>query len=319
MATRANFGELIEPGLRKVLDDAFKNYQPYYPKVFNVADSSKASETDINATGFGLLTKKNENDPITYEDPLQGFKTTYTHQTFAGGSQYSMELFDDDLYGVITKDFAKKARQAARSVDYTVFNTLRGGFNTARTSYGDAKPLFSTSHTRKDGGTAQSNASSTGVILTEANLETGLNALRTQLDDKGQLIEIGGGKVTLVVPRALAKEAVEITKSELRSGTADNDINFYQGAINVLVVPWIGAEVSASGADFDAGSNTAWFLKAEDYSELNCFWRKKPELDRETDFDTKAEKFSIVGRWSYGWSDWRGTWGSKGDTLAYSS
>ena len=104
----------------------------------------------------------------------------------------------------------------------------------AISAYGDAQPLCSVQHTRKDGGTAQSNASSTGITLSETNLETARLALMNQLDDRGKPMRVGTNKLILVVPPALEKTAVVATRGEKRSGTANNDINIYDG-INIMV------------------------------------------------------------------------------------
>jgi phage major head subunit gpT-like protein len=172
--------------------------------------------------------------------------------------------------------------------------------------------LFSTSHTRYDGGTAQSNASATGITLTEPNLNTGVLAMQEVLDDKGQGIVVAESSVTLMVPPALRKTAVEITDSERKADTADNNMNYYAGWVNVLVNPWISARFG--------GSDTAWFLlapKGETY--LKYFWRRQPEFKQEDVFDTEVAKYRASARWSYGWSHWLGAWGSKGDGAAYSS
>jgi len=310
--TRANFGELLEPGLRKVLDDERKLYNPMLGELFNVNSSSKDSERDVPTTGIGYMSEKKEDNPVAYESPLQGYPTNYVHKTYAKGIKVSYEMVADDQYRVVDKNFRRLAKSAVRTPDKDGFGVLRNAFDTSATSYGDAKPLCSTLHSRRDGGTAQSNASSSGIILNEGNLETGLLGLSNVLDDKGQLIDIANaGNVMLVVPKALRKTALEITGSALRSGTTDNDLNVYKGDIDVMVNPWIDA--------LAGGSDTAWYLVAKGEHELNWFWREKPNMDREKDFETKQEKFDILGRWSFGWSDWRGTWGSKGDEISYSS
>jgi hypothetical protein len=128
--------------------------------------------------------------------------------------------------------------------------------------------------------------------------------MRATLDDKGQLQGIA--PTTLVVPPALEKEATILLQSSLRTGTANNDINPYQGALKLVVWDYLG---SAAG-----GSDTAWFILADSDHLLNWFNRSDNGLEGPfTDFDTKAAKWTVDARWSAGWSDWRGVYGSKGD------
>ena len=152
--------------------------------------------------------------------------------------------------------------------------------------------------------------------MTEGNLETAAIALQTQLSDLGANINIGMGKLVLMVPRALAKEARVIVNSPLRSNTADNDLNDYLGKYEIFVNPFIGAE-NSSGTY--TGSDTAWYLIAMGEHEVNFIWRSTPEMKDNYDFDTDTLEFKVYARFDYGWSDWRGTWGSKGDGASYSS
>jgi hypothetical protein len=309
--TRANFGELLMPTLRKVYADENKQYQPYIDKVFNVSSMNKQTETDLDTTGVGYMTLTSESGPVTYTDPLQGYTTNYTTKEYKAGTKVSYELFRDDQYRVISNQFKNLARAAVRSPDKTGFSVFNNAFSTSSTSYGDAKPLCSVSHPRKDGGTAQSNASATSIALSEANLNTGLLGLREVKDNMGNLIDIASGNITLIIPPALEKTGMEITGSSLKSNTANNDLNYYKGGINLLVNPWISARAG--------GSDTAWFLISQPDHKLNFMWREKPIFDKEQDFETDEYKFKVRGSWCYGWSGWTGLWGSKGDGSAYAS
>jgi len=311
--TRAQWAEALAPGVRKWIDDAYQMPPTAFDKVFNVDTSTKAFEEDVDSTGIGYLEATGEQQPAPFEDPISGYVTRYTHVTYRKGIQISKELYDDDQTRIMKKRSAKLGAAGKRTPDFQAFSVFRNGFNTAFTSYGDAKPLFSTSHPRKDGGTSQSNASSTGIALTDDNLETGLLALRQTLDNKGNVITVGDtGEIILLVPLALEKKAARITESELVSGSANNDINIYKGRITVIATRWISALVSG-------GSDTAWYLIDKGQSQLNFFWREMFNIDE--DYETLTRTLIMIAnqRFSFGWSDWRGLWGSKGDTLSYSS
>ena len=162
-----------------------------------------------------------------------------------------------------------------------------------------------------DGGATQTNASSTGIPLTENNLETARVALLEQLQDDGVPMSMAGN-LMLVVPTALDKNARIITGSELRSNTANNDVNIYSGgAVGVMSSHWLGAA--------NSGSDTAWFLISPSTSKLKLIRRAGPDLDQSVDKNTKSTLFDVILDLSVGSADWRGFYGAKGDNAAYSS
>ena len=303
-AIRASFGDLLEPGFRKIYDDVYSEIPEQFPQVLNVLTSDKQDEKDSSVTGFGLLQETAEGAPVDYEDPIQGYDVRYTHKKYTKGFKISEELYEDEQYGVMNKKPKALARSARRTAEYYGASVLNNAFSTSYTG-GDAKPLASVGHTREDGGTAISNASATGITLSsDANLETGILALRGQLDGKGQ--KIMAQAKTLIVPPDLEKEARILVDSTLRPGTADNDVNPYKGFAKIVVWDYLT-------------SATAWFLVDSSLQELNWFWRVRPEFKQDTAFDTGFALFKARMRFSKGFSDWRGTWASKGDGAAYSS
>lgn len=303
-AYRGNFGDLLEPGFRKIFDDAYEEMDQVFPKIFNVNSSDKQDEKDSAISGFGLLQQTSEGEQIDYEDPVQMYDVTYTHQKYTKGFKVSEELYEDDQYNVIKGKPAQLARAARRTAENSAANVFNRAFNTSYNG-GDAKPLCSTAHPRSDGGSSQSNASSTGITLTEPNLETGRTAARQQLDDKGQRIQVMPDMI--LVPVDLEKDAMIITGSNLRPGTADNDLNVYQGKFKVM------------GWEYLTNSDTMWFLLDSSQNKLQWFWRVKPEFKQDNAFDTGMALFKTRTRFSNGWSDWRGIWGSKGDGGSYTS
>ena len=309
-----NFDELLYPGIRKAIDDGFREYSGVYKAVANVETTNREFFDDLDMTGLGTLAEVPEGSVIPQQEPLQAYKTRYNVKDYAAIVPVTHKMMRGDLYGVntIQRYFKKLGRAANRTIDKNFFSMFNNGFTTTKTSYGDAKPLFSTSHPRKDGGTAQSNASATGVTLTYSNVEVATNALREILDHKGQVVDIGEGKLTLLVPPALEKEAVVITESELVPSSADNDLNFhfYKGNINVIVCKWISA---AAG-----GSDTAWYVLANADHMLNLFIRENFETEAWEDKDTRTMKVRGSLAHAFGWSGWFGTWASKGDGGAYS-
>lgn len=299
---RANFGDLLEPGLRQIFDDKFTEMPEVYASIFHVDSSTVDVERDSAITGFSLLEETGEGSPIQYEDPVQMYDVSYVHKKYTKGFKVSEELVEDDRYSVIKKKPAALARACRRTSESLAAGIFNNAFSSG--TGGDAKYLASVSHPRADGGTAQSNASGSGITLTEANLNTALLAMRGQLDDKG--MKIGVKADTIIVPPALEKTANILLNSTLRSGTADNDANYYKGLLKIISWDWLS-------------SSTAWFLLDSSQHELNYFWRVRPEFKQDNSFDTGMALFKARMRCSMGWSDWRGVWGSKGDGLSYTS
>ena len=275
--------------------------------IFNMLSSSKNIEKDSSASGLSKLVLKAEGAPITYEDATQGYDTTYTHLTRALGSSISKEMYDDDQYGIMQRrprDLARAKVRTLEKVGADIFNygfTVGGGGDASFTA-GDAVALFSASHPRTDGGTVQGNTVTTD--FNESSLETAIVTMRATLDDKGQLEMISPN--TLLIPPAMEKEARILLESSGRVGTANNDVNPYQGRLTIKVWDYLG---SAAG-----GSDTAWFLLDSSRHALNWFTREDAGVEGpEYDFDTKTAKWSIMLRSSVGFSGWRGVYGSKGD------
>lgn len=300
MALRSNFGDTLEPGFRKIFNDKYSEVPQQFTKLFKIGSSEKYQEKDSAVSGFGKLTATGENDPITYEDPVQMYDVTYTHLKYTKGFKISEELYEDDIYNVMNKKPAALGRAARRTNEYLAATVFNNAFTSG--TGGDGKYLISTIHPRADGGTAQSNGSSTGITLTEENLNTGILALEGQLDDKGE--KIMAEAKTLLIGRTLNKTAHEILKSEKRSDTGDNDANYYsQMGIKILSWHYIT-------------STTAWFLIDDSLHELNWFWRVQPQFKQDNSFDTGAALYKTRERLSKGWSDWRGVWGSEGDATS---
>lgn len=302
MAVKSSFGDLLEPGFRIIFNDAFKELDRVFTQVFKIANSTKQDEKDSAISGFGLLVPKAAGAPIQYEDPVQMYDVIYTHITYAKGFKIEKELYDDDQYNIMNRKPDQLGRAARRTEETQAAAVFNNAFSATQLG-GDGKPLISTAHPRSDGGTSQSNASSTGAPLTETNYEAEKLAMRKQLDDKGMKIDTMPRAI--LVPIDLEKAANIIFNSKLRSNTADNDMNPYLN--EVKIIPWIYLT-----------STTAHFLIDPDQHQVTWFWREKVSFKQDEMFETDVALFKVRERFSAGFSDWRGVYGSKGDSAAYS-
>ena len=317
MLQQQQFGRLLEPGLRKIFMETYKELPEQYSQVFNVQDSKKAIETDLRMGGFGMWEKKDSAGMIKYQDVPDTAALQYVHEEYASGFTVERKLVDDEQYGQIGK-MAKALGRGARATIETkaaqIFNTaIQGGTgNNVPINGFDGTPLISNAHKRLDGGT-MSNILSTGDgagaangALSDRNLKAALIQSRRQVDDKGILIQVQ--PKILLVPPSLEYIARTITGSNTISRTGDgasaatNDKNTLEG-LRVVVMDYLT-------------SNTAWFLLDPTVHELNFFWRKRLEFKQDEDFSTMASKYRGYMRFSVGYSDYRGVFGSTGVNAA---
>jgi hypothetical protein len=310
-ANRANFADALDPSFRKIYNEEYEKRPQMYSKIFTVGTSDKEFEKTSSITGFGLMSQVAEEGDFPEVSIYQGYDKTYTHLKYGGMFKITKEMVDDDQYNIMNAKPKSLAQSCADTVEFKASSVIR---NSQVSGYNgpDGKRLLSTLHPREDGGSTQSNASSTGITVTETNIETGRLALRTQLNERGLPI-ISGEKPVIHAGPALEKTLAIMLNSDGRPETTDNDYNFYKGNIaNYMIWDWIGATVSG-------GSDTAWYMFYPSVNKLMFFWRIKPEFDQDVLLSTEVARYKASMRFSYGWDNWRGWWGSAGDGAAYSA
>ena len=311
MLQSANYGRALEPGLRKVFFDTYKELPAQYTEIFKVQDSDKAIETDYRVGGMGIWDKKDSAGPVKYQDPTDTLPIQYIHEEYASGFTVERKMIRDTQYNLINKMAAQLGRGARALIEMTSAAII----NKAFTVNGfDGVPLISRTHKRLDGG-AMNNQLSAGFgsavndgALSDRNLKGALIQARAQVNDKGLLIQCL--PKILLVPPALEYIANTIVGGAFLSAAgvgaaATNDINAIKGRLRVVVMDYISA---AQG-----GSDTAWFLIDPTLAELNFFWRDKLMFENERDFSTMQAKYQGYMRFSVGYSDYRGIVGSLGN------
>lgn len=298
---RAGFPDCLDPSFRKIFYKHWDDADFIYDKIFNILGSDRKSEKDSSISGLGKWTQSSEGGAVTYDESVQNYDVTYTHNVWKSGVQITREAYDDDQFNVLRKVPADLSISAKRTVETASADIFNNGFTTGGGGYatftgGDAVSLCSASHPRADGGTAISNT--TTMDLAEDSLETGLVAMRNTVDNKGELKPIMPD--TLLLPVELEKEGMILMKSSGRVGSDVNDINPYKGRLKMIVWDYLS-------------STTAWFLLDSSGHQLNFFWRKRPEVSTDKAAETHIGKWIGYMRFSVGWSDWRGVYGSVGD------
>lgn len=313
--TTLSIDEIITPGIRKHFVDEYKQVKPALEKLYKIGTQESKTDTYENYTG--LTTVKAVPELGTYDEdvPIKAYGLKLTPVKKGLMMPVTMEMRKWAKAKAIWDGSRHLARALARDVEDQAADTFNKAFNTSFTSYTDNKPLCSVEHPRADGGADQSNASATGIVFSEENIEVALLALESQKDDRGQMITVFGNRV--IIPPALRKQALIDLRSDGRSGTANNDVNVYKsmqsyyGTIEILVWDRLGA---ANG-----GSDTAWFLEDTSTSQIMWQWAQRPNVTKNDNIGFKQDVTYYKGMYyaSKGWRDFRGIYGSKGDGQSY--
>jgi len=301
--SRAQLAKELEPGLNSLFGLEYDQYQQEYSEIFSIEDSSKAFEEEVLVMGFGSAPTKSEGQGVVFDNSSESYTARYTHDTIALAFALTEEAVEDNLYDSLGKRYTKAlARSMANTKEVKGANVLNNAFSTSFTG-GDGKPLIATDHPLAGGGTAANRATSM-ADLNETSLEDALIDISTFTDDRGLTISVNASKI--VVPPQLVFVADRILNSTLRSGTSDNDINAIK---NTGVLPG-GYTVNHYLNDPDA-----WFCltSVSDQGEgLKMFQRTGMETNMEPDFSTGNIRYKARERYSFGWSNWRGMYGSQG-------
>ena len=298
-STETNFGKLLEPGLRKIFFETYKEKPEQFSKIFHMNTSKKAMETDYGMGAFGDWTKRETSlDNVAYQKFSAGKERTYKHEAFTSGFQVERELVDDEQYRVLKKMPAALARSCRASIEKNAIKILSGAFT--GTGY-DGVPMCADNHPLLDSADTCSNL----IVgeLNRDNLKQALLLMRQQKDEAGNLIQMKAD--TLIIPPELEDTAIRLLHTAKLPGGNDNDTNEYIAShgLKIVVMDYLSGEV---------GGETMWFVQDSSQHEMNFFWRIKPEFKWAEEFDNFVAKYRGYCRYSFGYSDFRGIIGSTG-------
>ena len=314
-----NYGRLLEPGLRKIFLETYKEKPEQYAQIFNVSNSSKAVETDLRMGGFTQWGTKASLDGVEYENPTGTETVMYKHVTYAKGFQVEKEMVDDEQYQIINKlpkALARAARATLEEIGASILNKAFDNSDTLYQSQYKGEALVG-SHKLLDAsrGSTENIIGNTTALggkgLTEKNLQEALTLARKgQFDERGLLIQMNPD--ILIVPPELEFAAMVLNNSTLSTlpggangDFARNDVNTVKGRFKVVVMDYLTKTKDGT---------LPWFLMDSQVHQINWFWREKLSFKNETDFDTDTAKYKGRMRFSLGWSDHRGIIGSYGTT-----
>ncbi len=297
---RAQFAKMLEPGLNTLFGLEYDSYPPEYTPVFDQNTSQKAFEEDVLLTGFGNAPTKDEGAAISYDTASQQWTARYQHETIALAFSITEEAEEDGLYGSIASRYTKAlARSMAATKEIKAATILNNATTAGVYAGGDGVSLLSTSHPTQSGN--QSNTLATAADLSETSLESLLIQIADMKDERGLRIAAQG--TMLIIPTAYTFTAERLLETQLRTGTADNDINAIRSG---GYLPQ-GYHIMRRLTDSDQ-----FFIKTDVPDGLKMFQRSPLKKGVEGDFETGNVRYKVRERYSFGFTDWRGIFGTEG-------
>ena len=296
--SRGQLVKELEPGLNALFGLEYKNYANEHAEIFDSENSDRAFEEEVMLSGFANAPIKAEGTSVSFDNAQETFTARYTHETLALAFAITEEAIEDNLYDRLASRYTKAlARSMANTKQVKAANVLNNAFATA--NGGDGKALCATDHPIAAG--TDRNELSTAADLNETSLEQSLIDIAAMTDERG--LKIAAQGVKMIVPSALQFTAERLMKSAGRTATADNDIN---AVVSKGMVPQ-GYVVNHYLTDTDA-----FFIKTDVPNGLKHFVRSPMKTAMEGDFTTGNVRYKARERYSFGFSDWRGIFGSPG-------
>ena len=297
--SRSQLVKELEPGLNALFGLEYKRYENQHAEIFDSENSDRAFEEEVMLSGFANAQVKPEGSGVTFDNAQETFTARYTHETIALAFAITEEAIEDNLYDRLASRYTKAlARSMANTKQVKAAAVLNNAFSTSYNG-GDGKPLLATDHPTIAG--TFSNTLGTQADLNETSLEQSLIDIAAFTDERG--LKIAARGVKMIIPSELQFTAERLMKSAQRVGTADNDIN----AVRSLGMVPQGYVVNNFLTDPDA-----FFIKTDVPNGMKMFVRAAIKTAMEGDFDTGNVRYKARERYSFGWSDPRGMFGSQG-------
>ena len=305
--SRSQLLKELLPGLNALFGMEYQRYGEEHKEIYETETSERSFEEETKLSGFGSAPVKNEGASIAYDNAQEAFTARYTHETIALGFSITEEAVEDNLYDSLSARYTKAlARAMAYTKQVKAANVLNNGFSQNYLG-GDGVSLFGTNssgtvvnHPLVGGGT-NANRPAVAADLNETSLEDAVINIAAWTDERGLLIAAKPRK--LIIPPALQFVATRLLETELRVATADNDINAIKSNGSIPE----GYSVNHFLTDSDA-----WFLTTDVPNGLKHFVRTPMQTSMDGDFDTGNVRYKARERYSFGWSDPLGMYGSPG-------
>jgi len=302
--SRAQLLKELLPGLNALFGLEYARYGEEHKELYETETSERSFEEETKLSGFSAAPVKNEGSAIAYDNAQEAWTTRYNHETIALGFSITEEAVEDNLYDSLSARYTKGlARAMAYTKQVKAAAVINNGFTNSSAYYGgDGVPLFSTAHPLTGGGT-NSNRPTVGADLNETSLEAAVIQIAAWTDERGLLIAAKPKK--MIVPPALQFVATRLLETSLRVGTADNDINALKNN---------GSIPEGYSINHFLTDNNGWYLTTDVPNGLKHFIRSPLANSMDGDFDTGNVRYKSRERYSFGWSDPLGVFGSPGSS-----
>ena len=299
--SRAQLAKELEPGLNALFGMEYNRYEGQHAEIFDTESSDRAFEEEVMLSGFGAAPTKAEGNAVAFDDANEAYTARYNHETVAMAFSITEEAVEDNLYDKLSGRYTRAlARSMAHTKQVKAANVLNNAFTAGASAGGDGVALCATDHPLTNGGTF-ANEPSTAADLNETSLEDALIKIAGFVDERGLIIALRGMK--LIIPRQLQFVAERLMASNLRVGTADNDVN----AIKSTGMLPGGYTINDYLTDTDA-----FFIKSDAPNGLKHFESMALSTAMDPDFDTGNMRYKARERYSFGFSDPRAVFGSPG-------
>ena len=298
--SRAQLLKELLPGLNALFGLEYTTYQQEHKEIYETEKSERSFEEETKLSGFSAAPVKNEGSAIAYDNAQEAFTARYNHETIALGFSITEEAVEDNLYDSLSARYTKAlARAMAYTKQVKAASVVNNGFSASYVG-GDGVALFSTAHPLTNGGT-NSNRPATGADLNETSLEAAVIQIAAWTDERGLLIAAKPRK--LIIPPALMFVATRLLETSLRVGTTDNDINALKNN---------GSIPEGYTVNHFLTDTNGWYLTTDVPNGLKHFERTALANSMDGDFDTGNVRYKSRERYSFGWSDPLGMFGSPG-------
>jgi hypothetical protein len=298
--SRAQLLKELLPGLNALFGMEYKRYGEEHKEIYETETSERSFEEETKLSGFSAAPVKNEGNAIAYDNAQEAWTARYTHETIALGFSLTEEAVEDNLYDTLSARYTKSlARAMAYTKQVKAANVLNNGFSGSYAG-GDGVALFSNAHPLVTGGT-NSNVPGVMTDLNETALENAVIQIAAWTDERGLLIAAKPRK--MVIPPALQFVATRLLETEGRVATADNDLNALKNN---------GSIPEGYAINHFLTDPNAWFLTTDVPNGMKHFVRAPLTTSMDGDFDTGNVRYKSRERYSFGWSDPLGMWGSEG-------
>ena len=301
--SRAQLLKELLPGLNALFGMEYARYGEEHKEIYETETSERSFEEETKLSGFSAAPVKNEGSAIAYDNAQEAWTARYNHQTIALGFSITEEAIEDNLYDSLSARYTKAlARGMAYTKQVKAAAVLNNAFQSSGYNGGDGVSLCNANHPLVSGGT-NSNVPPTPVDLNETSLEAAVIQISLWTDERNLLIAAKPRK--LIVPPQLMFVATRLLETELRVGTTDNDVN---------AIKTMGSIPEGFRVNHFLTDTNGWFLITDVPNGMKHIERTPLQNSMDGDFDTGNVRYKARERYSFGWSDPLGIWGSSGSS-----